>query len=582
MKTPAWRLELPSLILCLVPGLWLTAKVLAQGIDCTALINLLDTRLINYLLEWGYVSLRGDAPGLSLWDPPFFYPEPNVLAYSDSFISAYPFYILPRLLGATAHVALMVYQLSQLLLTAVVTYGSLRWLGFSRWAACGAAMVFSWGWPRFFQLGHIQFSNGYLVPLLLVLLLKAFELRRPLLLSLAALVFALGFHQSVYIVYFSLLVGVVCVVIATVLAPRRIWGVVRSLRSMASSGEAKWALLVLLASLGFVLWGALHYKSAHTVLGGGDPNESLIYRSMLASWFRPSPDNLLFGRFSSYFPNEPTAPWEKNLFMGWLSLALAAAAVLRPRPNQHLSPIVVRALVLSAFLLMLFVSDFPSPFDFLERPFVWAQHHMPGFSAMRVSGRVVLVLSFIFALVAFDFAQSLPKGRISGALVMGLVLEALPPTPATAERCQADQTWHQLGSKVCELASQRQVGATLFLPADRTDFDRIFNQVPEMLESMSCKLPTLNGYTGHMPPASQPLFLHDPKSFDCEGVSRQVKRAATASGKPVLIYLERKGPLGAPAYPEESVKACFAACTKHEQVITLPTREGVIWVVDAC
>src|SRR4051794_21035649 len=42
-----------------------------------------DTRLINYILEHSYLWLRS-APGHEqFWSPPFYYPAPNVAAYSD-------------------------------------------------------------------------------------------------------------------------------------------------------------------------------------------------------------------------------------------------------------------------------------------------------------------------------------------------------------------------------------------------------------------------------------------------------------------------------------------------------------------
>ena len=58
-----------------------------------------DTRFNHYILEHGYRWVRGDAFHSSLWDPPFFYPEKNVLAYSDTLFGVAPVYWVLRATG---------------------------------------------------------------------------------------------------------------------------------------------------------------------------------------------------------------------------------------------------------------------------------------------------------------------------------------------------------------------------------------------------------------------------------------------------------------------------------------------------
>src|SRR5262249_61731852 len=59
-----------------------------------------DARLVNYLLEHGYRWLQRERHHEDLWSPPFFYPEPNVGAYSDILLTVGPFYWPWRGLGA--------------------------------------------------------------------------------------------------------------------------------------------------------------------------------------------------------------------------------------------------------------------------------------------------------------------------------------------------------------------------------------------------------------------------------------------------------------------------------------------------
>ena len=65
-------------------------------------IDLGDSRLIHYLLEHGYLWIRG-APGhREFWNPPFFYPAPNAAAYTDLFLTVGPPYWIYRAAGILA------------------------------------------------------------------------------------------------------------------------------------------------------------------------------------------------------------------------------------------------------------------------------------------------------------------------------------------------------------------------------------------------------------------------------------------------------------------------------------------------
>ena len=52
-----------------------------------------DTRFNSYILEHGFRWITRNPMHLSLWDPPFFYPEKNVFAYSDYLLGTAPFFL---------------------------------------------------------------------------------------------------------------------------------------------------------------------------------------------------------------------------------------------------------------------------------------------------------------------------------------------------------------------------------------------------------------------------------------------------------------------------------------------------------
>ena len=199
-----------AVLLLPLPAVILTIRLRARGLSCGVIVNPLDVRLINYLLEWGYQHLlRGQFPDTGLWSPPFFYPTTHALGYSDTFISSYPFYFAGRILGASPAAALLAYQLLQLALTAVVAYLCARWIGLARLPSFLCAQCFAWGWPRYNQLAHLQFASGWVVPLFYASLYLAWRQRRPWLLALAAWTVCAAFYTSVYVAYFLLLTSAI-------------------------------------------------------------------------------------------------------------------------------------------------------------------------------------------------------------------------------------------------------------------------------------------------------------------------------------------------------------------------------------
>jgi hypothetical protein len=201
-RIASWADLLPLAAL-LAPAVAIFARSLPVGPACAALQGPLDARFVGYILEWGYLHLHGaTAPDAALWSPPFFYPVRHVLAYSENFFAAYPFYFPLRWLGLEPSSALFAFHLLQRALTPVVAYLCLRMLRLGRWPSLVGAAVFSWGWIRYFHFGHIQFAAGYPIPLFFTALYFAFYRRRPWALVLAAWTFLFAWYLSLYTAVF--------------------------------------------------------------------------------------------------------------------------------------------------------------------------------------------------------------------------------------------------------------------------------------------------------------------------------------------------------------------------------------------
>lgn len=114
-----------------------------------------DTLLNHYILEhtWTCVS-RTNYTG-DFWNPPFFYPVRNVLAYSETLIGVAPVYWFFRLIFAETH-AYQAWIITMAGGTYICTVWALRRMEISHLAAATASFLFSFGMIRSNQVGHQQ------------------------------------------------------------------------------------------------------------------------------------------------------------------------------------------------------------------------------------------------------------------------------------------------------------------------------------------------------------------------------------------------------------------------------------------
>jgi hypothetical protein len=116
-----------------------------------------DTILNHYFLEhsWRWVSQRDYRA--ELWSPAFFYPEKDVLGYSDNLFGAAPVYWALR----CGFDDVRAYQLWMMLGFAsnfVAMAVVLRWFGLNHALAALGAFLFAFGTPHVQQIGHQQLT----------------------------------------------------------------------------------------------------------------------------------------------------------------------------------------------------------------------------------------------------------------------------------------------------------------------------------------------------------------------------------------------------------------------------------------
>ena len=567
-------LDLLPLVALSLPAFALFRRSLEVGPSCATLAGAMDARLVNYILEWGYLHLQGLAgPGRSLWSPPFFFPVPDVLAYSENMIAGYPTYFPLRWMGLSPPAALLGFHLVQRTLTPLAAYLCLRWMRIGRWASFVGAALFGWSWVRFIHYGHIQFSAGYTIPLFFTSLYAFGWRRRPWAAAVAAWTFLFTWYFSLYTAVFLLVATAALALVALVLPGG--WGwITRTLRwhlayARRHRGTALSVLLVCAVAMLLLLPSTTVYLRVYQGFGPVSESELRLYWGSPWSWLRPPSLHPILGSLTKFFPAPTGGGVEKMSFIGWLALAglgmPLGGLLLRGRGIYRLWRRPVVAASVAGIGLILVFSSYGGAWP--ELPYWFLRDHFPGLGGLRAPGRISFEVSWL-AVVCLtslvDRLQTRPSSATLLAWGLGAVLlvEGVAPLPEVVDRCAVERTWVRTAEHLCPQIPRDQVGTLMFLPMDIHSLHSIQQNGLAMTLSLSCDLNVVNGYSGRRPQLIAPLFGAAPAELPCDAVRTLVDEAHRASGKGVLIHLDRGRPQGPAQYSAAKVRDCLSPCLR--------------------
>ena len=262
-----------------------------------------DPQLINYLLEHGYLWLTGHPQHRHFWNIPFFYPAPNVAAFSDTLLSVGPVYCVWRVAGFLPDTAFQLWMLTASSLNYLAGYLLLR-SGFRRGdlgSSCGA-FLFAFGASRSNQLEHQQLLPQVYIVATLLALLCIFRgrtvsfLRSTALWSVAGVSLAVQFYASFYLGWFLALTLGLAGLWALVLADYRpvLVAVVRD----------QWPAIAVAAALSSLAIFPLlsHYLEVARQVGMRTEFEIRIGMPHWTAWVYEGPDSWILG----WLPNLTT------------------------------------------------------------------------------------------------------------------------------------------------------------------------------------------------------------------------------------------------------------------------------------
>jgi hypothetical protein len=442
-----------------------------------------DTRLLNYVLEHDYCWMLGDPHHASLWNPPYFYPQPDVLAYCDLLLGAVPWYAPWRLAGFLPDTAYQWWTATILTLDFTLAWLLLRRLSFSPRAAGAGAFLCAAASPMVSQFGHEQMMAEF-YPLLS--LLGCVDLVRGVRPARAAAGVVGGVVAQIYTAFYAAWfyafgLAFVAVVSLGVPAWRRTW-------------LPHWKVLLAAAGVGALAAApaVAHYLAASQAVGVRPMAEVHAMLPRLQSWFYMGPFSVVYSfqcRWSLFAVLQHDQ--EHRIGLGLLTTLLVWTGLLGARQRP-----VVRAFTLAWIGLFAVTLCLPGGFS------VWPLIHrlVPGAAALRAIGRVGVATLPVSALGLALWVDRRSSVRWVSLVLCLVVLEQLQFVRIYEKQPVRDDV------RTLAQAIPPDAPVFCFLPRSlgppRSDLSMLNDKwnADAMWASMACGVPTINGLSGWWPP----------------------------------------------------------------------------------
>lgn len=468
-----------------------------------------DGKLIVYLHEHLFRWLKGQA---SFGSPAFYFPQTDVLGYSEAFLLNMLPYAGFRLLGADPFLSMQLLGISLSALCFFCTYDILaRRLGLRITIALAAALIVTFPNNLFLKVSgaHIQFFAIYYLPLIALVALAALKtfpqltVRSLALTVLAFALYALLFATSFYTAWllaFCVLIGLVHAAIGFRADPR----VLARNRGafIAYAGAAAVGFAVGIIPFMVIYLPVLAVHSARSF------GEYISYAPHLYDVINVSGSNVIWGDLVARILGAPRASaGERVLAVTPVMTTLFIVWAYRRRKPEDFAGSEVRAVFVSActalaiwsWLLTVKIGTFSA---------FWIPFHvLPGGGAIRAGERIQLLCSGFVAVALAILIDAWSRGGreagstrrhfVAAAILCVCMLEQLNGSRPGLDRAAALEALAVVPAPpaACEVAFTANGGQRVLQPE-------------AMWIALKAGLPTINGASGWRPPNWQ---LNDPR-----------------------------------------------------------------------
>ncbi|WP_313347873.1 hypothetical protein [Stenotrophomonas sp.] len=490
-----------------------------------------DARFNGVMLEHFHRWLTGLEP--SLTSPPFFYPMPGASAFSDNHWGTAWIYSLIRQCGADRYLAFDLWYLVGFVATFVVSHVVFRRMHFSPLASALAAFAFTFAMPVISRHGHAQLTYRFLIPVGLLLWQRCIDDGRWRWFALLSVVVGSQFYMSIYLGYFLLLL-----LSAWWLAGcgvDRLWPTQWLLRWWQGRKRSTWrellvSLLVAAATMTaliVLMYPYVHYSDVYGFGRGLGEVASLTPRPQS---YLLADQSLIWGGISSHVGQSVPMRHEQQLFFGLGIIGLAVLGVRYSRARMRWVALVSLGLLVALTL------------TFGRYSLYLAIATLPGAESVRAVARIGLVMALPLALLVGMAVDAMPRLQVGMRVLIGLLVVAM----------MAESALHQTTHFSFEEARARTVaargqlpaslpaGAVLFIPAS-PDVPFYVSELDAMVLAQELGHPTLNGYSGNVPPG----YLSEPERPPCAQAVTRLRAARRFARRQPDVLLQQPVPSAA-------------------------------------
>jgi len=484
------RVETAIVGIIFLSGLWFFfGQLLLSKFDAVP-GDLGDTRFNGLVLEHGYRALRLNAWHRALWSPSWsFFPHKNVLAYSDNLLGTLPIYALVRLLGLAEMSALNAWIVMACVANFAAMYFLLRQLELSRIGAAVGAFLFAFAMPRGEQLNHVQLMPQFFTPLCFYFIAKLKTLK-PWAVWGAVSCMVLQIYAAVYVGWFlALALGVLALnaAVFVLVSPE-------FRRALRSGFRCLWphaAAAFVLAIVALLPMG-VHYLRAQAEVGPRQLNDIHTMLPRLASYGIPADYTYLYPSMLKLRQGIPVAH-EHVMFSGFVALACGLAMVVSLFAKPRRFRLMEWRWVFATIWLFTFVSTL-----WIDGS-LWTHLHrfIPAAGAIRAVSRIVMLQLFALgAAAAWALTELQKRGRLGWVAAFILAAFVVLENSGSAgynfsirdHTARVERVRSELKREPCEV---------FFINGSE---DAYKTQIDAMWASLETQVPTINGYSGNIPP----------------------------------------------------------------------------------
>lgn len=481
--------------------------------------DLIDGRFNSVILEHFYRYITGLQQ--DLWSPPFFYPNLNMLAFSDNHFGNAFIYALLRILGLSREVAFSAWYVIGCSLNFLVTYIVLRKLHFSVFAASAGAFVFAFFLPAIAQAGHAQLTYRFAIPIAFYEFWNLIYKRQIKSLGLLFFWICVQFYCSIYLGVFLVFLLLATSFAALILQHKNLFNdLKRSWFDLTKPRKITVSALAIASSISIILLLEKYQQVASLYGFKGNTVEVKHMLPRLESYLIA--DNSTFSSFvGSWFNQIPLYRHEHQLFIG-IGVALVFFigccipyfnyfGINRPYAKDQ------NAIGKLAFfsLLILFLStlqygvgggQLTSPYEYL--------FSIPGILSIRAVTRLILIqglpVAILVALACETLISSLNKNNYFWrAACIAILATLLSLEVIFFDHIKTPNAiWTERLDRLSVLLPKPiPAGSVLFV--DNSGKEAwYFTEVDAMVLAQDLGIPTINGYSGKFPPG------HDHQSLN--------------------------------------------------------------------